>query len=178
MAYAGVALFRRVALFASHLSGERDMDPSEKIKAWRHHLGMTQDEFAKASGISKATLVGYEVGQRKPGYDALAAIAETGCNINWLLTGKGEMRDVDREKALQAGAFRVIEGEARPLSAAEQDASTARRLEAIAQLVAGLESPREQAALLDEFLSRAQNAAEMHALKQAVAELRAAQKSA
>lgn len=82
------------------------------------------------------------------------------------------------EKALQDGAFRVIEGEARPLTAAEQDASTARRLEAIAHLIAGLDSPREQAALLDEFLSRAQNAAEMHALKQAVAKLTAAQKSA
>ncbi|TCW31450.1 hypothetical protein EV669_105151 [Gulbenkiania mobilis] len=82
------------------------------------------------------------------------------------------------EKALQDGAFRVIEGESRPLTAAEQDASTARRLEAIAHLVASLDSPREQAALLDELLSRAQNAAEMHALKRAVAELRAAQKSA
>ncbi len=137
---------------------------------------MTQDEFAKASGISKATLVGYEVGQRKPGYDALAAIAETGCNINWLLTGKGEMRDVDREKALQDGAFRVIDGEARPLTAEDMAASLPRRLSALATLIDSLESPQEQAALLDDLLSRAQNAAEMHALKQAVAELRAAQK--
>ena len=152
------------------------MDPSEKIKAWRRHLGMTQDEFAKASGISKATLVGYEVGQRKPGYDALAAIAETGCNINWLLAGKGEMRDVDREKALQDGAFRVIDGEARPLTAEDMAASLPRRLSALATLIDSLESPQEQAALLDDLLSRAQNAAEMHALKQAVAELRAAQK--
>lgn len=137
---------------------------------------MTQDEFAKASGISKATLVGYEVGQRKPGYDALAAIAETGCNINWLLTGKGEMRDVDREKALQDGAFRVIDGEARPLTAEDMAASLPRRLSALATLIDSLESPQEQAALLDDLLSRAQNAAEMRALKQAVAELRAAQK--
>ena len=136
---------------------------------------MTQDEFAKASGISKATLVGYEVGQRKPGYDALAAIAETGCNINWLLTGKGEMRDVDREKALQDGAFRVIDGEARPLTAEDMAASLPRRLSALATLIDSLESPQEQAALLDDLLSRAQNAAEMDALKQAVAELRAAQ---
>jgi len=72
--------------------------------------------------------------------------------------------------------LRVIEGAARPLTPAELEASTARRLQAIAQLVAGLDNPQEQAALLDELLSRAQNAAEMHALKQAVAELRAAQK--
>lgn len=149
-----------------------------RLKAWRQSLGLTQAQFAERLGLHLSVLKKYEAGANTPGGDALTAVAETGCNINWLLTGKGEMRDVDREKALQDGAFRVIEGEARPLTAAEQDASTARRLEAIAQLIAGLESPREQAALLDEFLSRAQNAAEMHALKQAVAELRAAQKSA
>lgn len=114
--------------------------------------------------------------------DKLVRIADAcGVTVDWLATGRGIRRAVDMrkaEKALQGGAFRVIEGEARPLTAAEQDASTARRLEAIAHLIAGLESPREQAALLDEFLSRAQNAAEMHALKQAVAKLTAAQKSA
>lgn len=154
------------------------MGIENRLKAWRQCLNMTQAAFADATGMPLRTLKGYEMGERKPGYEALAAIAETGCNMTWLLTGKGEMRDVDREKALQDGAFRVIEGEARPLTAAEQDASTARRLEAIAHLIAGLDSPREQAALLDEFLSRAQNAAEMHALKQAVAKLTAAQKSA
>lgn len=154
------------------------MATKERLKEWRRQLGLTQQQFCDATGIPLRTLCGYEGGTRRPGEEALAAIAETGCNINWLLTGKGEMRDVDREKALQDGAFRVIEGEARPLTAAEQDASTARRLEAIAHLIAGLDSPREQAALLDELLSRAQNAAEMRALKQAVAELRATQKSA
>ena len=70
----------------------------------------------------------------------------------------------------------VAQVELRAVSAAQ--ASLVERLEAIAQLIAGLDSPREQAALLDEFLSRAQSAAEMHALKQAVAKLTAAQKSA
>ncbi|QXP89476.1 LexA family protein [Methylococcus capsulatus] len=63
----------------------------DRIKAWRNALGLTQGEFAKRAGISKATLVGYEVGQRKPGTDALAALAGTGMNMTWLLTGKGEM---------------------------------------------------------------------------------------
>ena len=151
---------------------------SMRLKAWRQHFGLTQAQFADRLGLHLSVLKKYEAGANTPGGDALTAVAETGCNINWLLTGKGEMRDVDREKALQDGAFRVIEGEARPLSAAELEASTARRLAAIAHLVAGLESPQEQATLLDDLLSRAQNAAEMHALKQAVAELRAAQKSA
>lgn len=137
--------------------------------------------FARRVGVPEANIHTYLRGM-SPQMDKLVRIADA-CDVtvDWLATGRGIRRAADMrkaEKALQAGAFRVIEGEARPLAAAEQDATTARRLEAIAQLIAGLESPREQAALLDEFLSRAQNAAEMHALKQAVAKLTAAQKSA
>ena len=152
------------------------MATKERLKEWRRLLGLTQQQFCDATGIPLRTLCGYEGGTRRPGEEALAAIAETGCNINWLLTGKGEMRDVDREKALQDGAFRVIDGEARPLTAEDMAASLPRRLSALATLIDSLESPQEQAALLDDLLSRAQNAAEMRALKQAVAELRAAQK--
>ena len=152
------------------------MATKERLKEWRRLLGLTQQQFCDATGIPLRTLCGYEGGTRRPGEEARAAIAETGCNINWLLTGKGEMRDVDREKALQDGAFRVIDGEARPLTAEDMAASLPRRLSALATLVDGLESPQEQAALLDDLLSRAQNVAEMRELKQAVAELRAAQK--
>ena len=149
-----------------------------RLKSWRQSLGLTQAQFAERLELHLSVLKKYEAGANTPGGDALTAIAETGCNINWLLTGKGEMRDVDREKALQDGAFRVIDGEARPLTAEGMAASLPRRLAALATLIDGLESPQEQAALLDDLLSRAQNAAEMHALKQAVAKLTAAQKSA
>lgn len=152
------------------------MTAKERLKEWRRLLGLTQQQFCDATGIPLRTLCGYEGGTRRPGEEALAAIAETGCNINWLLTGKGEMRDVDRSNALPDGPLRVIEGEARPLAPEEAAASTARRLAALAALIDGLESPQEQAALLDDLLSRAQSAAEMHALKQAVAELRTALK--
>lgn len=150
-------------------------DPAKNIKAWRHSLGMTQDEFAKASGIPKATLVGYEVGQRKPGYEALAAIAETGCNISWLLTGKGEMRDAAREKPLQGKELRVIAGEGRPLTPDELQNSNSRRLSKIAELLDAMPE-QESAALLDELFSRAHQAAELAELKRAVAELRATHK--
>ena len=133
--------------------------------------------FARRCGITESLVRKYLSGSQ-PSVENLVLLASTaGVSVEWLATGRGIRRAADMrkaEKALQAGAFRVVEGEARPLNQEEQEASTTRRLEAIAQLVAGLESPREQAALLDEFLSRAQNAAEMHALKQAVAELRAA----
>lgn len=112
-----------------------------------------------------------------PQMDKLVRIANAcGVTVEWLATGRGIRRAIDMrkaEKALQGGAFGVTEGE-RPLTEAEIEASTARRLEAIARLVAGIDNPKERAALLDELLSRAYQAAEMHELKQAVAELRAA----
>lgn len=62
-----------------------------RIRLWRQTLGMTQADFAKATGIPISTLKGYESGSRKPGMDALAGIAGTGVNMNWLFAGKGEM---------------------------------------------------------------------------------------
>ncbi|MBN6741650.1 helix-turn-helix transcriptional regulator [Acidithiobacillus sp. MC6.1] len=50
---------------------------------------MTQTEFAQSAGISKATLAGYETGQRKPGAEALAAVLNAGINVHWLLNGQG-----------------------------------------------------------------------------------------
>jgi len=66
-------------------------DIARRIKAWRHALGLTQEEFARRSGIPKRTIVGYENAERDPGSAALAAIAKTGVNMTWLLTGEGQM---------------------------------------------------------------------------------------
>lgn len=114
-------------------------DLSARIKAWRGSLGLTQEQFARRAGISQATLVGYEGGQRAPGAAALSAIAKTGVNMNWLLTGEGEMR-------------------ARPAPEPEQPlapaSSSARRPAQIAELLEALPA-QESAALTDEFLSRA-----------------------
>jgi len=154
------------------------MSIDHRIKVWRGYLGMTQASFADSVGMPLRTLKGYEMGERLPGCEALASIASTGCNINWLLTGIGEMRIDEQKKPLQGMALRALKGHASPSVPEELEASAARRLGAITSLVAALDNPQEQAALLDELFSRAQNAAEMHALKQAVAELRAAQKKA
>lgn len=129
------------------------MDLANRIKAWRHALGLTQDEFAKLAGMSKATLVGYEVGQRKPGADALAAIARTGVDMRWLLTGEGEMLP----KTAPDKAF--------------DEVPYARRLEKIGLLLAGM-TEQEAAAFLDEMFARAQSAAEAAELRRALIDLR------
>lgn len=63
----------------------------ERIKIWRSHLGLSQSAFCEKTGIPLRTLKGYEAGTRHPGSEALASLADTGLNINWLLTGNGEM---------------------------------------------------------------------------------------
>jgi hypothetical protein len=57
--------------------------------------------LAKSSGIPSSTLQGYAAGA-KPGMDALLTLARVGnVDLNWLLTGKGEMRPM----GLQSGAL-------------------------------------------------------------------------
>jgi transcriptional regulator with XRE-family HTH domain len=126
-----------------------------RIKAWRHALGLTQDEFAKLAGMSKATLVGYEVGQRKPGADALAAIAKTGVNMTWLLTGEGKMLPKEAPGTEFKGAERH-----------------ARRWQKIIELVESIEDEEERSALLEELFARAKTAAELAKLRRQIDEIK------
>jgi transcriptional regulator with XRE-family HTH domain len=135
------------------------MGVAERIKAWRHALGLTQEQFAVRSGLPKRTLVGYENAEREPGSASLAAIAKTGVNMTWLLTGEGQMlaRPAPEPVSDQALA---------------PDSQLARRLAKIGELLDAMPA-QESAALLEEFLSRATTVSELAELKRAVAELTA-----
>lgn len=65
-------------------------DVGGRIKAWRLSFALTQEQFAALISMPKRTLVGYENNEREPGAASLAALARTGVNLNWLLTGEGE----------------------------------------------------------------------------------------
>lgn len=140
------------------------MSIGERIKTWRHALGLTQDEFARRAGMSKATLVGYEVGQRKPGADALAAIAKTGVNMTWLLTGEGEMLPGKQEKTAGNQA-----------DSASLDALAgrhARRWAKIIELVESAGTPDEIDAILDDLFARAREKTELAELRRALEALK------
>jgi len=62
-----------------------------RFSSVRKHMGFNQELFAKQTGIPKSTIQKYEGGHREPGSDALAALSRMGINVNWLLTGVGEM---------------------------------------------------------------------------------------
>ena len=48
----------------------------QRLKALRKEKGVTQKQLAKAIGLTERGLQGYEIKDRKPGYDALIALAD------------------------------------------------------------------------------------------------------
>ena len=58
----------------------------ERLKALRKSRKMTQEDVAKALGLSKSTVGMYEQGRREPPYELLLKISELfGVSVDWLL---------------------------------------------------------------------------------------------
>ena len=108
----------------------------------------------------------YEQGVNVPGGEALAALARTGVNVNWLLTGEGAMRQAATDPAPKAQ-----ETASERHSYGVDEHPQARRWAAIVQLVDAIEDPTRREALLAEIHARAQDAAELAALKRTVQKL-------
>jgi transcriptional regulator with XRE-family HTH domain len=68
------------------------MGLADRIKIVRESLGMSQTAIAKAAESSLPSWQGYEAGKNVPGGKVLEALARLGFNINWILTGEGQMR--------------------------------------------------------------------------------------
>ena len=60
----------------------------ERLAEERHHLRMTQSEFAEVADVTRKTLYGYESGARFPDASALALWALLGADVNYILTGQ------------------------------------------------------------------------------------------
>jgi transcriptional regulator with XRE-family HTH domain len=63
-----------------------------RLKLIRESLGMSQSTMAKAADSSLPSWQGYEAGKNVPGGKVFEALARMRFNVNWLLTGEGEMR--------------------------------------------------------------------------------------
>lgn len=64
----------------------------QKLIQIREALGYKQKAFAETISILPQALIKYEKDQVKPSADLLTKIAETHqINLNWLLTGNGQM---------------------------------------------------------------------------------------
>lgn len=127
------------------------MEIGSRIKEWRNHLGLSQAAFSAKTGIPLRTLKGYEAGSRQPGSDALAAFADTGVNINWLLTGQGKIAqtgDVHKELPTELERFEA-------------------RFERLIEAVLLIDPDRREAVLM-EMLSRVEDAARLSELERII----------
>ncbi|MDY0163407.1 helix-turn-helix domain-containing protein [Desulfobotulus sp.] len=151
------------------------MDVKDRIREWRQALGLTQAAFSEQTGVPLRTIKGYESGERSPGMEALASIAKTGVNLNWLLTGEGNMRNKEEKAATPEVAVATPDIAVATPDIPPELEPFRRQLEAIAKLVTDIPDPEKRAALMAEFSTRAQDAKQMAELKRTVEDLRAAQ---
>lgn len=64
---------------------------AERLRFIRESLGIGQVDAATKFGIPVSSYRKYESGPSEPGSEAIAGISRAGINVNWLLTGAGEM---------------------------------------------------------------------------------------
>lgn len=65
---------------------------NKRLKSLRKTLGLTQDEFAKRTGVSRPAIANFETGRNNASGLAINAICkEFNVNEHWLRTGEGDM---------------------------------------------------------------------------------------
>lgn len=68
------------------------MEFKERLKILRRSLGKSQRDMSVSVESSYGVWQAYEAGNSVPGFKVLESIARMGFNVNWLLTGDGEMK--------------------------------------------------------------------------------------
>lgn len=120
---------------------------ADRLKSWRNHLGLKQDEFADLLGVNISVLRKWESKVNVPGGEALMAIGRTGVNLDWLLLGRGEM-----------------------CVGASNRTDLQRRMDTVKGILEGI--PEEKMMIvLDEIFSRVQEAKRVADLEQLVREM-------
>lgn len=59
-----------------------------RLREERKRLGKTQDELAATGGVGKRALINYEQNERSPDAAFLAALAASGADVLYILTGE------------------------------------------------------------------------------------------
>lgn len=121
------------------LDSTPENDIAERLRLWRKTaLELTQKEFAEATGVHLSAIRKYENRNSVPSSESLLAIASTGVDLHWLLTGEGDMRAL----AKRLGSAANTEGVADLLHG----------LMAIEKLLHGIPD-HKRSAVLDEIVS-------------------------
>lgn len=78
----------------------------ERLKEERIRLGFNQADFAALAGVAKTSQFNYEKGERSPDAEYLAAVAEAGVDILYVVTGN---RTPQATASISEAESRVLE---------------------------------------------------------------------
>ena len=67
------------------------MSISERLRQVCEAKNWKITDFAEQAGIAYRTMQGYIGGEREPNAEGMSGIAKAGVNLNWLVSGEGEM---------------------------------------------------------------------------------------
>lgn len=82
------------------------MNTGERLRQIRKFLKLNQDEFAEELGMHLRSYQRFESGERQPPAKALQALNNLGFDVNWVLTGAGEMHRRSHGLAEEPAVFR------------------------------------------------------------------------
>ncbi|MBX3491843.1 MAG: helix-turn-helix transcriptional regulator [Parvibaculum sp.] len=68
------------------------MSVAERLSRIRKYLGLSQKDMGRRVAVSGTTWQNYELDNAAPNAHVLARLSDEGFDINWVLTGAGEMR--------------------------------------------------------------------------------------
>lgn len=87
------------------------MTLGDRLKEEREKLGMSQSTFGELAGVTKASQINYEKGVRHPDTSYLLALAKSGVDVCYLLTGKHTITEekINEELRYLADAFEAID---------------------------------------------------------------------
>lgn len=81
------------------LSTESKKIVGNRLKEFAEAFYGNMAGLARKLGVSQAYFTSYISGRSLPGGEVLIELYNLGCNINWLLTGQGEMEPVAMDRA-------------------------------------------------------------------------------
>ena len=81
----------------------------ERLKEERVRLGFNQADFAAFAGVAKTSQFNYEKGERSPDAGYLAAVAEQGVDVLYVVTGERKPRPTDSISTEAAEFFEVYQ---------------------------------------------------------------------
>lgn len=67
------------------------MNFGSRLKQWRRKNKLNQEKACAVIGIKFRTYQNYELNLSPPGFEALKQMLDAGININWLISGLGDM---------------------------------------------------------------------------------------